>query len=201
MSNKLIHDTREGWFKAAIAELDKEFFDGRGYKLPKKLQCSCGFPRGHAKAIGQCWDPEVSADGTTHLFICPTQADPMRVLDILLHELIHAAVGIKEGHKGMFKKLAKEFGLEGKMTATTVTPGSELHRQLAKIQTSLGKYPHAPMQKKAPKKGSGGSGWVRLVSPEDDTYKVVISPKVLEAHGAPQDPWGNEMELVGGEDE
>ena len=200
MTTKKLHDTREGWLKAAIAELNEEFFASAGYKLPKKLQCSCGFPRGHARAIGQCWDPGVSADGTTHLFICPTQAEPMRVLDILLHELIHAAVGIKEGHKGKFKKVAREFGLEGKLTATTVTEGSELWKRLAKCNQRLGKYPHAAMQKRAPKKGTGGSGWLRYMSPEEEKYRVVVSPKMIEEHGAPQDPWGNEMIPVGGDD-
>lgn len=187
------HDTREGWLVAAIRLLDREFFDGRGYTLPKKLQCSCGFPRGHAKAIGQCWDPKVSADGTTHMFICPTQAEPIRVLDILLHELIHAAVGVEVGHKGAFRELAREFGLEGKMTATYAAEGSELWLTLSRIATELGPYPHAPMVKT---KRAGGSGWVRLQSPEVPGYRVAISPRMIERYGYPQDPWGNEMEPV-----
>lgn len=202
MPNIVKHATREGWLMAAVALLDKEFFHGRGYSLPEKIQCSCGFPRGHAKAIGQCWDPKVSADKTTHLFICPTQADPIRVLDILLHELIHASVGVEVGHKGVFKKLVKEFGLAGKMTATYAEEGSEVWLKLSSISTALGKYPHAPMQKRDKKKGSGGSGWVRLVSTENEKFKVVISPKMIAEFGMPQDPWGKEMVAVdGGEDE
>ena len=192
------HNTREGWLIEAVELLDKEFFKGNGYTLPEKIQCSCGFPRGHAKAIGQCWDPKVSADGTTHLFICPTQADQMRVLDILLHELIHAAVGVECGHKGLFKKVAKEFGLEGKMTATTVTEGSPLWFKLSRISTKLGKYPHSAMDKK--NKPSKASTWLRLQSPENEKFRVVVSPKVIEEYGYPVDPWGNEMQPIDGGD-
>lgn len=187
------HTTREGWLVDAMAALDKEFFAENGYELPEKLQVSCGFPRGISKAIGQCCDPQVSADGTTQMFICPSLGkDPIQVLGVLLHEMIHAAVGIECGHRGAFRKLAKEFGLEGKMTATFVAEETDLHRKMEVINGRLGPYPHAPM-KKTQKRGKGGSGWVRLMSPEDETYTLVISPKVLEEAGAPTDPWGNEM--------
>jgi len=189
------HETREGWLMEATRTLKKQFFCDNGYDLPEKLQCSCGFPKGHNKAIGQCWDPQVSADGTTHIFICPTQAEPIRVLDILLHELIHAAVGVEAGHKGPFKKLMKEFGLAGKATATYAEEGSELWLKLSSIATQLGPYPHAPFDKSKMKKSKRGAmgGWVRLQSETDETYKVLISPKQLEENGPPLDPWGEPM--------
>jgi hypothetical protein len=191
------HTTREGWLLDAVALIDKAFFDDAGYTMPKKLAVSCGIPYGKASAIGQCWDPKVAADGTTHMFICPSMDEPVRVLDILLHEMIHAAVGIEEGHKGAFRKLVKEFGLMGKVTATYAEPGSECHRRLARIATELGPYPHKAMVKRTNKKeGKGGSGWIRLVSPQEEGYKLVISPKMIEEFGLPYDPWGNEMEPV-----
>lgn len=103
------HPTREGWLLAACELLQTEFFKGE-YQLPKKVACSCGFPRGTNKAIGQCWSPEVSSDGTTNLFICPTQAEPVRVLDILLHELGHAALGVEAKHGSKFRKWALSVG-------------------------------------------------------------------------------------------
>lgn len=192
------HDTREGWLNAGMRLLDTGFFKPNKLTLPKKLQVSCGFTKSRKdQAIGQCWDPKVSADGTTHMFICPTQADPVRVLDILLHEMIHASVGIEAGHKKPFRDVVKTFGLKGKVTATYAEPGTECHTKLAEIAKALGRYPHAPMRKvEAEKKSKGGSGWVRLMSINDEGYKVVISPKVLEASGFPVDPWGDEMVLV-----
>jgi hypothetical protein len=47
--------------------------------------------------------------------------NPSRVLDVLLHEMIHAACP-EAGHKGVFRTLAKRAGLAGKMTATNAGP-------------------------------------------------------------------------------
>ena len=188
------HKTREAWLVGGMELMTKEFFKAKGYKLPKKMRASCGFPRGHAKAIGQCWDKGSSADATYEMFICPTQAEPVKVLGILLHEMIHACVGLEVGHKGPFRKMALEFGLCGKMTATTVEEETELHRTLSKMAGSLGKYPHAPMRKQA--KGSKPNKWVRYVSVHADKYRVVINCDRVEEHGVPRDPWGDEMELL-----
>jgi hypothetical protein len=47
--------------------------------------------------------------------------NPARVLDVLLHEIIHS-VCPEAGHRGMFRTLAKRVGLTGQMTATTAGP-------------------------------------------------------------------------------
>lgn len=191
-----MHDTREGWLKGAMGILGERYFKANGYELPEKLAVSCGFPRSSSgKAIGQCFDPKCSKDETTHMFVCPTRDEPVEVLGILLHEMIHASVGIEAGHKGPFRKLAKEFGLEGKMTATVVAEGTDLHAQMLRIAGELGTYPHAAMQpvKRARKPGGG---WLRYRSATEEDYKILISPKQLEEHGPPRDPWGDEMEPV-----
>jgi len=53
--------------------------------------------------------------------------DPTRVLDVLLHEMVHAATP-GDGHRGRFPKFAKRVGLTGKMTATVAGP--QLKEQL-----------------------------------------------------------------------
>ncbi len=187
---------RETWLDNACDQLDGAFFDVNGYELPKKMQVSCGFPHAAtSKAIGQCWAPTASKDETTQMFVSPVLDEPIQVLGTLLHEMVHASVGCEAGHKGPFRKMAKEFGFVGKMTATQVTDGSELHAKLLTISSKLGDYPHAAMVKRT-KSGKGGSGWLRMQSPEKEDYRVMISPKKLEEYGAPVDPWGNEMELV-----
>ena len=191
------HTTREGWLQECLLLLKKEFFDKNGYEFPEKWAIAPSFSKNSPKAIGQCWDPKVSADGETHqILICLTQgADLVHVAQIVLHEMIHASVGIKEGHKGMFRKLALEFGMAGKMTATYAEPGSELHEKLELIVEKLGAYPHVVMdpKKKATKKTNG---WVRYRSTTEETYTVQVSPKKVEEFGAPLDPWGEQMELV-----
>lgn len=187
------HTTREGWLVAAVAALDKRFFAENGYELPEKLQVSCGFPKGSPKAIGQCFDPKVSADGTTHMFISPTLGERvMRVLDTLLHEMVHASVGIKCKHGGAFRGLMLEFGFTGKLKSVGAEPGTELYKTLEVIAGRLGKYPHAPMSPKK-KVGRPTNGWIRLQSLNEDGYKIMISPKMMDECGAPSDPWGDEM--------
>jgi len=195
LHSNVLHDTREAWLREGARLLGDKVLASHGAALPAKMAYACGFPKGSARAIGQCWDPVIAPDGTSHIFICPSQSEPTRVLDILLHEIIHAVVGIKEKHGGQFKRLARAVGLEGKLTDTVVTPGSALHQQLVAIAAELGDYPHRAVLKPN-RKGKGGSGWVRLRSVVEETYTVVISPKALEAHGAPCDPWGEPMEQV-----
>lgn len=188
------HETREAWLKAATELLDKEFFSGRGYSLPAKLQVSCGIPFGSAKAIGQYWPPSTSQDETINIFVCPSLSDPISVLATHLHELIHAVAGPEAKHGGLFKKLAREFGLAGKLTATYAEEGSELWTKLVALSTALGNYPHSPIKKRQPKvKQKANGGWVRMRSTENEKYKVLVSPKMLEEFGPPNDPWGNEM--------
>jgi len=192
MSNKQIHANRETWLEAAMAELDRVFFEGSGYDLPEKLRVSCGWPKSASgKAIGQCWDTTCSADETYEMFISPEIAEPLRVLDILLHEMIHACVGIEAGHKGPFRKMAKEFELEGKMTATFVTEGTDLWKTLSSIYTTLGTYPHAAMTKKM--KLTKPNPWVRYKSVTEESYKVVANIERVQEFGAPVDPWGEQM--------
>ncbi len=186
------HTTREGWLVDAIALLDTEFFKGRGHKVPIKLQVACGWPKASRRAVGQCWSPSASADETTQMYVSPTEAEPVEVLDTLLHELIHAVVGCEHGHKGPFKTLAKDFGFAGKMTSTYAEEGSPLKALLVSIAGELGPYPHAAMTKKDSAR-TYPYKWTRLMSETDNAYTVTISPRVMEEHGRPIDPWGQEM--------
>lgn len=187
--------TREQWLEQAVRAMDKAILKPLGYAMPELWKITCGFARssGH-KAIGQCWPPSRAADGkTTHLMVCSTLGeDAVRVLDIVLHEMGHAAVGCEHMHKKPFRDFVKAVGLDGKVTATIATPGGELHGKLTKIAERLGAYPH-PAIRPGTTKAKAGGGWIRLVSPDCEDYKVVVSPKAVEEHGLPKDPWGNEM--------
>ena len=184
---------RETYLQAAAEKLDKLYFSGRGNTLPN-IRVSCGFPRSTKgyKAIGQCWDGNMSEDGTFEIFICPTQAEPIRVIDILLHEMIHAAVGLECKHRGPFRIMAREFGFAGKLTATYAEKGTTLHRALQKVADELGEYPHAEMtpKKKTAKKATGS---VTFVSTRVETYKVTMRQTQVLEYGVPKDPWANDM--------
>jgi hypothetical protein len=164
------HDTREGWLRAAVDRLRPAFRDA-GAPLPAVVHVSCGWPRGArggrgAKVIGQCWAGTKSADGNPHLFVSPIlsgvfgeapagedRPGKAAVSDVLVHELVHAAVGTECGHKGAFVRAAKAVGLTGKMTATV--PGVDLLTRLNALLGDLGPYPHPALADvETKKKGS-----------------------------------------------
>lgn len=141
--------TREGWL-AALTDRLRKVFSAKGYEIPANLRVSCGWPASRAlaakgRAIGECWTPKVSADLTTEIFISPWLDDSMRVGDVLVHELVHAAVGNDAGHGPVFAAAAKALGLGGSMRATTAT--EDLEAVLLPMITSLGLYPHATLGK------------------------------------------------------
>jgi len=190
-----IEVARETWLLRAVPLLAPLLLAAGAPPLPERIQVSAGFPKRSAKAIGQCWPETATADKTIHVFISPVLGeDPTRVLDVLLHELVHACVGNKAGHKGPFTKVARALGLEGKLTATVA--GEALKAKLVDFAKQLGPYPHAVIvgmtPKVMPKKGTGK----RLVlrSTYDPDYYVYMLREHLEEHGAPTDPWGEEMQ-------
>jgi hypothetical protein len=139
--------TREVWLVNA-AELTGELVAAAAGTPVPPLYVSVGFPKGArggrgGRAIGQCWDGTSSADGSPHVFICPTLATAEEVLHVLVHEQVHATVGCAAGHKGAFIKVSRAVGLVKPWTATTAGP--ELARKLAEIADALGPFPHAAL--------------------------------------------------------
>lgn len=135
------HTTREAWLMDAVPSLVALLDQAGAPAFPAPL-VSVGFPlgvrKGGGKAIGQCWT--LQNQDRAHVFVHPCLDDPIRVLDVLLHELIHAAVGCAHGHRGPFASVARAIGLDGRLTATTASPA--LRTRLAAIVARVGVYPH-----------------------------------------------------------
>lgn len=158
---------RESWLQAAVEEL-RPLFRGKGLEVPE-LNVSCGFPSRNAtgtkkRAIGECWDGLVSADGKPQLFISPflveVPADKIiadaplaleqGVLATLVHEMVHATIGNEAKHGPKFKKAMEKVGLAGKPTATIASP--DLATRLGMVIQHLGNYPHAALVLKRERK-------------------------------------------------
>lgn len=138
---------REDWLAAAVERL-RPVFERKGFPLPAALHVSCGFPsRGalsrKSQVIGQCWHGVDAADGLAQVFVSPVVADTLEVLGVLVHELGHAALGPKVGHKGRFIAFCKALYLEGKPTHTLA--GEEFKRYILPLVAPLGNYPHAAL--------------------------------------------------------
>lgn len=197
--------TREDWLLRA-AELLRpviETLGGDDIALPA-LRVSVGFPLGSrggksTHAIGQCWAATCSADKTHELFISPELSEPARVLDVLAHELVHAAVGIEEGHGKAFGRVARAIGLEGKMTATVA--GEAFTQLAATLLPELGPYPHATLLPSAG--GAGGPGrsgprpqGTRMLKAVCDNCSMVIrtTRKWIDTTGLPTCACGGTFE-------
>lgn len=140
---KSIFTTREEWLHVAKNEL-KTLLWNKGIALPDAVRVACGFPRwsrGASHAIGQCWPHRASGDGSSEIFVSPSLDDPIKVSEVLVHELIHAADDCRNGHRGPFRRMAIAVGLQGPMRATHAGP--ELRERLNAISVQLGPYPHA----------------------------------------------------------
>lgn len=155
--------TREAWLQEAISIM-RPWFVRAGFPLPERLDVSVSwaYTRGLVDASqiwGQCFPPEVSRDGkTTQIGIAPWADSGERtikmangravkmsmyyeVLNTLLHEGVHAAVGTKEGHSGKFKEACVKLGY-GQDDFVTTPLTDELVARFDAIMVRLGRYPH-----------------------------------------------------------
>lgn len=185
--------TREEWLNAALDLMRKEFFSKPPHVLPSSVAVSCGIPAGSVRAIGQCWDSNISKGGTTEIFICPSQDDPKEVLAILLHEACHAVIGVKEKHGPAFVRMMKLVGLSGKPTSTICEEGSKLDHQLTQMCETLGKYPHSSLNKSKRRAKKDQAKSVKLFSKTFGDYSLSVKQELIEQHGKPLDPAGVEM--------
>lgn len=186
---------RQQWLEKSVAA-QRKLFKAKDYTVPDTVRVSVGFPRGsHGKgrAIGQCWSHEVSTDKYNEIFISPelgTKKGSVRILGVLAHELAHATVGIKAGHKGPFKQCALAIGLEGPMTATT--EGPEFKAWAERHIDNIGPYPAGAISLDLRKKQS-----TRLLKCEcsDCGYIARVSKKWIESAGAPNCPT-DEIQMI-----
>ena len=175
-------ETREEWLHFIAEEMRPEF-KAVGAPLPAKIRMAVGFTSNgyRGKAVGECWSDKASADKHAEIFIKPDQDNPMRVAGILVHELVHAAVGTETGHRGAFKRTATALGLEGPMTKTT--EGKAFKEMLTPILKKAGPLPHKMLRAYGLKKKQA----TRLLKCECNTcgYLARVTKKWIDEVGAP----------------
>jgi hypothetical protein len=134
---------REAWLHHGVEALTP-IFRSAGHRLPQ-VRVSCGFASTGLRSnhIGQCWSRSTAPDGINQIFISPVLADPVQVLDTLVHELVHAVDDCEHHHGPAFKKIALSVGLKGPMRSASATPA--LLEKLGRIARQLGPYPHAEL--------------------------------------------------------
>lgn len=185
---------REEWLTDGMYELERVLFKPQGETLPVKIRVSCSWASnrngGKNKAgavVGECHYPTASADQTTEMVISQSQDDPMEVLAILAHEMVHAIKGSQADHGKLFKRLALAIGLDGKqpdgkLLMTATIPGEAFKQSVQPIIDNLGPYPHASVDLSQRKKQS-----TRLVKCECTAcgYIARTTTKWIDNVGAP----------------
>ena len=151
---------RETWLNQLAALMAPRFAE-LGYALPP-FRVSVGFPSAgmRGKAIGECWDKSASSDQRFEVFIRPDKAESLEVAYVLAHELVHAAVGLRHGHKGPFETVALALGFTRPLTHAS-EPTDTLKAWLDPMLAQLGPIPHASLRWLAVdgtrvKRGDGG---------------------------------------------
>lgn len=174
--------TREAWLNQALDHLRPWFLTRADAVIPQDARVSVGFPGGGSarKRIGECWPRARSKDNVNEIFISPTIQDPVRMLDVLAHEGVHATDDCASGHKKEFKRVARGIGLEGKMTATVA--GAELKAELERIIALLPPLTHGALDLSGRKKQP-----TRLVKLECDGCGMIIrtTAKWIDQTGNP----------------
>ncbi len=181
---------RENWLNTATTAL-KPLFHASGFIVPGNIRITCGWPSVGALAaksmrIGECWSDTASKDMHFEIFISPLIADPLAVLAILAHELVHATVGLGAKHGAPFKRCAQSIGLVGKMTATTA--GEQLTTRLNALVGDLGPYLHAQILAGATNGRKKQTTRMVKVECQACGYTARTTAKWLEQSGAPLCP-------------
>ncbi|MGB3539101.1 MAG: transcription elongation protein SprT [Mesorhizobium sp.] len=136
------HSSREAWLRSATNEL-RPIFAKLGLTIPEAIRFSIAFTSQgkKAKVAGEVWPASATDDGHCELIVRADFADPMDVLGILVHQLVHASLPPEAKHGKLFRDAALRLGLEGPMR--NALPGAALRERLNELAASLGPLPHA----------------------------------------------------------
>lgn len=187
------HRFREVWLDKAMAKVRKHFKTA-GYDVPEHVRVTTGWPSRGAfgkrqRVLGQAWSTTCSKDRVHEIIISLYLDDAVRVLDVLIHEVIHATIGVDQGHGKAFRDVMGKVGLTGKPTATTAGP--ELVKTLKAWVDVLGPYPHAQVDGADRKKQT-----TRLLKLECDCgLKIRVAQKWIDEYSTTWDcPCGGQLE-------
>jgi hypothetical protein len=136
-------DTAEAWLRAAVDALRPDF-EAIGKTLPATIRGDFGFTSHGSKKTGisgQYYEGSASTDDVPKLIIRCNTDDPIAILEAVVHQAVHAVVGVKEGHGKAFREVGLRMGLEPPMR--TSKAGKRLSERLHALAADLGPFPNA----------------------------------------------------------
>jgi hypothetical protein len=146
-SLRLKHRFAEVWLDQAV-EYFKPIFMKGGYQIPP-IALSVGFaddgykPHRKSNTAAICYAKQCSAEGINQIIITPLRTEPLDIIWLLCHELIHAVDDCVHGHGAVFHEIAYSVGYWPckKSTMKEMIQFEELSIDIA---SKLGRYPRAP---------------------------------------------------------
>jgi hypothetical protein len=204
-----VHDTRESWLRSAT-DMMRPHFESCGYSIPSNIRFAIAFPSTGRRGarVGECWHADTSEDGNFELIIRADIAEPVEVLGVLVHELVHAVIPVDAGHGKLYREAAIKIGLTGKMREAM--PNGLLRDKLLTVAEALGPLPHARLNiergrdNKGPADRAKKQGTRMLkASCKDESCPYVVRVAATPAReiGPPHCPKHGEMTVEWPEDE
>jgi len=213
-------DTREAWLRAATGEL-RPYFAARDLEIPENIRFAIAFPSTgrNGNRVGEAWHCSTSEDGNFEIIVRADLADPVEILGVLTHELVHIVLPVDAGHGKLYRDAALKIGLEGKMRHAM--PGKLLRAHLVELAPTLGPLPHARLNIERGRDNKGpadrpkkqGTRLLKAECPEcakaDDPYVARIAASPARRKGPPHCPlhgamlihWPEDEEMLTGGDE
>jgi hypothetical protein len=128
---------RVAWLETVYQFFNEEIFNK---ECPFGANISWGWPsRSPKKAHGQASELLKNANSEFLITISPIIDNTTEILDTLVHEMVHLAVGCEHGHRKAFSQLAKKVGLEKPWSAST--PSEELKDLFKRVVIKFGDIP------------------------------------------------------------
>jgi hypothetical protein len=138
---------REEWLKAAGDLIVTEF----ALHLPRPWRVSTGSPARQGKSLGHCYASKAVQDQANEIWVNASITDPLQIVGVLLHELLHAEDDCQSGHAGAFQRRATSVGFVPPLKV--YQPSDELKARLESLLDCLPPCPIVRVQPSTPKKG------------------------------------------------
>jgi len=138
---KSLFATSEEWLQAAVdTSLRSVVQTITGMVIPD-VRIGVGFPSTgkSGSTLAETWPRKAANDNVNEITVRVTMSDPVEVLGVLLHELIHVGFDGKYGHGKRFQKEFARLGFMGDPKGHMMSP--ELRNNLKTLADSLGVYP------------------------------------------------------------
>ena len=145
MNKRNEYPNAETWFLGGIEGMKPWFkeieTEDVKYDIPSPINVDHSFTEhGTRKGpTGSYWSGATTSNGVPKVIIRSNTADPFKLLEALLHQLVHAAVGPEHKHGMPFKTVALPLGLVGPMSHSTA--GVRLTARLKALAEELGSFP------------------------------------------------------------